>query len=142
MKNYLSGLITIFLFSFGLVGCSRQPQTQVQLLFDKETMTLTAGQWGGKSIMINVDGKSSNLVKGSFIESGGHDINFFVFDQKNYNAWKDDNPTTPYVSMKRSGGSEFSFVPDHTDIYYFVFDNTYSILVPKVPVLSATWSWQ
>ncbi len=42
--------------------------------------------------------------------------------------------------------SQFSFVPDHSGYYYFVFDNTYSlrysIFADKLLQISASYAWQ
>ena len=46
-----------------------------------------------------------------------------------------------YVNAKRVESYDFSFVPDHSDYYYFVLDNTYSWFTNKVPEITATWSY-
>ena len=111
-------------------------------LFNEDAMTVKAGTHSAQKIMLNVDGKTHNMLKGSFVEPAGYGISFYVFDQKNYNAFNEGGSRTPYVSAKRVKSYEFTFVPDHSDLYYFVFDNGYSISIDKVPVLSVTWTWQ
>lgn len=111
-------------------------------LFNEDPMTVKAGTHSAQKIMLNVNGKTNNMVKGSFVEPAGYGITFYVFDQKNYKAFNEGGSRTPYVSAKRVKSYEFTFVPDHSDIYYFVFDNGYSISTDKVPVLSVTWTWQ
>lgn len=111
-------------------------------LFNEDVMTVKAGTYSAQKIMLNVDGKTHNMIKGSFVEPAGYGITFYVFDQKNYNAYEAGHRTTAYVSARRVKSYEFTFVPDHSGIYYFVFDNGYSVSTNKVPVLSVVWSWQ
>lgn len=111
-------------------------------LFNEDAMTVKAGTHSAQKIMLNVNGKTHNMVKGSFVEPAGYGITFYVFDQENYNAFNEGGSRTPYVSARRVKSYEFTFVPDHSGIYYFVFDNGYSISIDKVPVLSVTWTWQ
>jgi len=111
-------------------------------LFNDDAITVKAGTYYGEKVMLNVDGKTHNRLKGSFVEPAGYGITFYVFDQKSYNAYEAGHRTTPYVSARRVKSYEFTFVPDHSGLYYFVFDNGYSVSTNKVPVLSVVWSWR
>jgi len=115
----------------------RESQT---LINDKPTVK--AGYYIYYKRYIDVSQKEGNIVYGSIIETSGNDINFYVFDQKGFNAWKNGQSVSPYVYAKRVKSYTFSFVPDHTDYYYFVLDNTYSWFTNKVPKIEATWDYK
>jgi hypothetical protein len=93
-------------------------------------------------VYIDVSGKSGNVVSGSVVETAGYDIRFYVFDQKGFNAWKNGYSSQPYVDSGRITSYSFSLVPDHSDYYYFVLDNSYSWFTNKVPQITATWNYQ
>lgn len=92
-------------------------------------------------IHIDVSDKMNNVIYGKVLETSGYDINFYVFDQKNFNLWVGGESAEPYIVAKRVSSYSFSFVPDHSDYYYFVLDNTYSLFTNKVPQITATWSY-
>lgn len=85
---------------------------------------------------IDVSNKQNVKVFGNFTVEAGNDVIFYVFDQKGYNGWISGGSATPYVSSGKVGHYEFVFYPDHTDYYYFVLDNRYSIFTNK---LVSTW---
>ena len=110
------------------------------LINDKPTVP--AGKYLYYQVYIDVSGKSGNVVSGSVVETAGYDIRFYVFDQKGFNAWKNGYSSQPYVDSGRITSYSFSFVPDHSDYYYFVLDNGYSWFTNKVPQITATWNYQ
>jgi hypothetical protein len=112
----------------------------ITLINDKPT--IPAGKYLYYRVYIDVSGKERNVVFGSVVETAGYDINFYVFDQKGFNAWREGYSVTPYVSAKRITSYDFSFVPDHSDYYYFVLDNGYSWFTNKVPQITAQWYYQ
>jgi hypothetical protein len=112
----------------------------VILINDKPTVP--AGKYLYYQVYIDVSGKSGNVVSGSVVETAGYDIRFYVFDQKGFNAWKNGYSSQPYVDSGRITSYSFSFVPDHSDYYYFVLDNGYSWFTNKVPQITATWNYQ
>jgi len=75
------------------------------------------------SQIYDIDDKTKNRVTGNFRVDSGPTINFFIFDQKNFNAWKDGQSYQPYFVERDVKSGDFSFIPDHTDRYYYVFDN-------------------
>jgi hypothetical protein len=93
-------------------------------------------------VYIDISGKDKNIISGYVTETAGYDINFYVFDKKNFNAWINRKSALAYVEVKRIKSYEFSFVPDHTDYYYFVFDNEYSWFTNKVPQITVSWNYQ
>lgn len=113
-------------------------ETQI-LINDKPTVK--PGYYGYYKCYIDTSHKEDNIVAGSIVETSGNDINFYVFDQKDFNAWRNGENVQPYVYAKRVKSYTFSFVPDHTDYYYFVLDNRYSWFTNKVPEIKVTWSY-
>jgi hypothetical protein len=91
---------------------------------------------------IDIAEKKENVIYVSVVETAGYDINFYVFDQKNFNAWKEGSSAQAYISANRIKSYNYSFVPDHSDYYYFVLDNTYSWFTNKVPSITVTWSYK
>lgn len=115
--------------------------TETQLLIDDKP-TVPAGWYVYYVIYIDVSGKKENIVSGEVVETAGYDINFYVFDQKGFNAWKEGRLAPAYVSAERIESYIYSFIPDHSDYYYFVLDNRYSWFTNKVPKITASWSYQ
>jgi hypothetical protein len=81
------------------------------------------------------------------------DIAIMVMDQENLKLWKYNQQAvragatttrlprpTSMISAKLSHGA-FAFRPPQTGSYYWVLDNTYSVLTPKVVDVSASWMW-
>jgi hypothetical protein len=116
-------------------------RTESKTLIDYK-FTVPARDFVYYSVYIDVTGKENNLVTGTVIETAGYDINFYVFDQKGFNAWSHGGSAQAYVDARRVGSYTFSFVPDHSDYYYFVLDNKYSLFTNKVPYVRAEWSYQ
>jgi hypothetical protein len=112
----------------------------VTIVNDKPTVP--AGKYTYLKVYIDVSGKDRNIISGNVIETAGYDINFYVFDQKGFNAWAEGKTALAYVSAERTKSYSFSFVPDHTDYYYFVLDNRYSWFTNKVPQITASWNYQ
>ncbi len=116
-------------------------KTHSEALIDDKP-TVPAGKSVYYSIYIDISRKEKNIVSGEVVETAGYDINFYVLDQVNYNAWKEGRWAVAYVSVERINSYSYSFVPDHSDYYYFVLDNTYSLFTNKVPQITATWNYQ
>jgi PGF-CTERM protein len=113
----------------------------VTLIDDKPTVP--AGKAIYYRVYIDITGKEKNIISGSVIETAGYDINFYVFDQKGFNTWWYENRLIgAYVAAQRIKSYSYSFVPDHTDYYYFVLDNKYSWFTNKVPQIKAIWTYQ
>jgi len=100
-----------------------------------------AGRYFHYCVYIDISGKERNLVSGRVVETAGYDINFYVFDQKGFNTWREGKSAPMYVNARRVNSYYYSFVPDYSD-YYFVLDNTYSWFTNKVPQITASWSYQ
>ncbi len=137
----------------------KEPVTTVETYYEKEPYTITepkstilftdrlesvpAREYRQTFSYIDPEGKTQNIVTGEISETTtGNDINFYIFDKKNFNAWKEGKENKPYVSKERIKKFEFSFVPDHADDYIFVMDNGYSLITPKIPKINAQWSWK
>lgn len=100
-----------------------------------------AGRYVYYQKYIDISDKKGNIVRGEVVVAAGHDINFYVFDQKNFDAWKEGRYATPYVSAKRVQSYRYSFVPDHSDYYFFVLDNRYSQFA-KVANITVFWEYE
>lgn len=136
----------------------KEPVTTVETYYEKEPYTITepkstilfserlepvpARDFRQVFSYIDPEGKTQNIVTGEISETTGNDISFYIFDKKNFNAWKEGKENKPYVSKERIKKFEFSFAPDHADDYIFVMDNGYSWLTPKIPKINAQWSWK
>jgi hypothetical protein len=72
---------------------------------------------------VTVSGQASASLK----TGDPSDINFLVMDERNFKKWeRREGDTHVYFAKYKVGQLNFSFVTDHDDLYYFVFDNTYS----------------
>lgn len=115
-------------------------KTTSEMLIDDKP-TVPAGRYFHYCVYIDISGKERNLVSGRVVETAGYDINFYVFDQKGFNTWREGKSAPMYVNARRVNSYYYSFVPDHSD-HYFVLDNTYSWFTNKVPQITASWSYQ
>jgi len=119
------------------------PQTapyQQNLVDDKVAVeTMKSIYW---FFFVDVLGKQNLKIFGDFSVEAGRDIILYVFDQKGFNSWASGGATTPYVSSGKVGSYSFTFYPDHTDNYYFILDNRYSILTNKVVSISVTLAYE
>jgi len=60
-----------------------------------------------------------------------NDINFYVFDEVNYTKWVNNQSSQGEVVINRSSYASYSFWVSASGYYYFVLDNTFSILYGK-----------
>ncbi len=112
------------------------------VLWDNESFGVSAGYYQPYYYYIDIAGKTGNFVTGNVQSLAGGEFLFYVFDQKNYNAWRNNQSYQPNIAPGRVTNYNFSFVPDHTDYYYFVFSNTFSFFTNKLIQFSADWDWQ
>ncbi|MEM2057120.1 MAG: zinc ribbon domain-containing protein [Thermoproteota archaeon] len=114
----------------------KEPKTQ--RILEEEISTVPARAYLTISFTIDISGKEACRVTGTVEETAGYDINFYVFDQKNFNAWKEGKSYLAYVALEKvSSKTSYEFYVDHTDNYIWVFDNRYSLFTNKVPKVSA-----
>ncbi|MFH1774651.1 MAG: hypothetical protein ABH874_06820 [Methanobacteriota archaeon] len=123
----------------------KEPYTIVEpkstILFSKHSELVPRRDYKHVFSYIDPEGKTQNVVTG-IVEITGGEINFYIFDQKNFNAWKDNKANKPYVSMKEIKKAEFSFVPDHADNYVFVMENmAWFGGTIGAEIINAQWSW-
>jgi hypothetical protein len=119
-----------------------QVEREMSRILINDKPTVSAGRAIYYSVYIDITGKKENLISGIVVETAGYDINFYVFDQKGFNAWQRGETAQAYVDARRVNNYKYSFVPDHSDYYYFVLDNRYSWFTNKVPQITATWSYK
>ena len=92
--------------------------------------TVSAGQWTYWTQTLT----AGYTISGSFSVSA-YDINFFVLDAANYQLWSNHQQAQGIVVYTRSSGASFSTSISSTDTYYFVLDNSYSVITPKSATL-------
>lgn len=111
--------------------------------FFNETFAVDARSYKFWKARVDISDKKYNRIEGTLDEKSGHGINFLILDTKNYNAWTEDNSNAmPYVKQSNVVNYDFSFIPDHSDDYFFVFDNTNSIFTNKLVAIHATWKYR
>jgi hypothetical protein len=92
-------------------------------------------------VTIDLTSKNNNQISGTVTETAGYGISFIVLDQQGFTAWTSDHSKgSPYVKYTDQKSISFSFVPTHTDTYYFILDNGFSWFTNKLPHTVATWS--
>jgi hypothetical protein len=91
-------------------------------LVSGETMTAMAGSSIPRVFHIPVGAGVSGVI--TTVTGGGPDIDFYVFDQNNYDLWSNGQQSVKYVYVFRANsGQQFSFTTDKDADYYFVFSN-------------------
>ena len=168
-ENYLSSvsfIALLLLTSFTPLIVSGQgltsPNTNtISKTISSETYTVNLRQQSYVRLYVDASAQEDNLVEGSISVAGGQ-INFYVFDEDGWNAYEDYDPASMsfmgpdpnkmeqdyyeshfscYVYAKFVSSYQFSFVPKHTDHYFFVFDHRYNNdwLSNKQVTLNAVW---
>ncbi len=78
---------------------------------------------GYRAVQLSPD-SSPFAIQGSFaVETG--DINFFAFDEENYDNWQNQQACSALVSLEESEGACFLFSAADTGDYFLVLDNKY-----------------
>jgi len=95
--------------------------------------TVSAGQWTYWTETL----AAGYTISGNF-GVAAYDINFFVLDAANYQLWSNSQQAQGIVVYNRSSGASFSASISSTDTYYFVLDNSYSLITPKSATLYVT----
>ncbi len=108
-------------------------------LWNDTSFDVSARTYRYYNYYIDIANRQSNFVTGSVKSISGVSINFFIFDQKNFYAWRDSQNYQPYLSGNVTE-YDFTFVPDHTDYFYFVFDNGFSSFGSKLIQFSSDWT--
>lgn len=136
----LTGVILVIIVGVTLLARERVHR---ETLLGTQSFSVNAGDYKVMSFKIDISDKKSNIIQGRVRDRAGYGISFMVFDTKNFNAWKERNHRAfSYVKEKNSKDVSFSFFPDHSDRYFFVFDNSYSIAKNKLPEVYAIWSYK
>ena len=143
LKNKFTWMAGIILVIIVIVALLAREKVYRVTLLSNQSFSVASGDYKALSFKIDITDKKSNIIRGRVADRAGYGINFMVFDAKNFNAWKDRNPNTfSYVKEKNSKEVKFSFFPDHSDHYFFVFDNSYSVAKNKLPEVYAIWSYK
>lgn len=99
----------------------RTDPSERQLKSFNDSFVVESGFYSISRTLFEIDDKTNSIVYGNFTSSG--EIDFYVFDQKNYAAWVEKQQYQPEVVKKGSSKGNFAFVPSKTDFYMFVFDS-------------------
>ncbi|UCG44007.1 MAG: hypothetical protein JSU73_05190 [candidate division WOR-3 bacterium] len=120
-------------------GRGGQDEKTKSVTLTKVTTTImdTSGIYIGalSSIAFYVTLKAGYTAHGAF-SVPQHDITFAVLDSYNYYRWRNNQSCTYLTRYYKSAGSSYSVVIPATKRYYFLLDNTYSLLTPKYASLS------
>lgn len=85
--------------------------------------SIRANHYDAFSNVVEIDDKINNLIYGAYSLDSGF-LQFYILDQKNYNAWNYGKDYQFYYASPETSHS-FRFVPDHSDVYYFIVHNTF-----------------
>lgn len=94
---------------------------------------------------IDINDKSNRKVTGIIHETSGKTCNFYICDQSTYNTYVNNDHTwdssmTVYLFAKNVDEYEFSFVPDKSDYYIFLFKKVDKTQTMRVNI-DATYSY-
>lgn len=95
--------------------------------------TVAAGRW----VYWDPTLSAGYTIAGNFSVSA-YDINFFLMDAANYQLWSNGQQANGIVVYTRSSGASFSTTISSTGSYYFVLDNSYSVVTSKTAHLYVT----
>jgi len=125
-------VLSLFIFVLPIIPVPYQyqeEQTKTLTLFD-EFSSVSVRNYIIYNAYIDLEDPkylgSRIVVRGEATETSGRDINFYVFDEENYNLWKEGYYVSTYVSRVEIKSDYYYFTPDHSGTYTFVFDNLYS----------------
>jgi hypothetical protein len=106
-----------------------------------ETIIVKAGEWNAYFVTIDIAETPNCRITGSFSASGGsgNDIEFLVFNESNYKKWEYEMQSitgspASIPALHRSGrvtSGSFDISVSHTDTYYLVWSNHFSIFSNK-----------
>jgi hypothetical protein len=103
-------------------------------------MTVHSGETDYTKCWIEPYGDALNLVWGTVTEEYGYQIDFYIFDQENYDAWTQNESCTPCVSLIGVQSTRFEFPLDHPGDYYIVARNRFT--QTRYAGFSLVQSWQ
>jgi len=117
------------------------PKTEMKVLFERSTFTVGDSAYRSADLTANLTVSCSGDVRiPSSNESG--DIDFYVMDKPNFQKWQMGDRTADYLVQKpKAQEIDVSFTTPRTDVYYFVFDNSYSTLFKKEVSFSASYQF-
>ena len=112
-----------------------------QNLISISQQTVKANGYFSQKIWIDIQGKNDCVVAGRMTEITGNGITFILFDDSNFQSWKEGATSFPLLTYPNITSQSFSFSPQTSGDYVFVFDNRYSPIEKKISA-SATSSWR
>jgi len=141
------GLFLVILSSSLVVSLAFPQTTQgssephEQNLISISQQTVKANGYFSQKIWIDIQGKNDCVVAGRMTEITGNGITFILFDDSNFQSWKEGATSFPLLTYPNITSQSFSFSPQTSGDYVFVFDNRYSPIEKKISA-SATSSWR
>jgi hypothetical protein len=111
-----------------------------QTILHNDASTIPAGSYS--YLEVDIAQASLLLVKLQidFTVTAGGDIDFYVFDEYNYNMWKSGHASSPIVYKSRVTSYKGDVhLPNGK--YYLVWDNSYSIITPKTLRQNVDITW-
>ncbi|MDO8055729.1 MAG: hypothetical protein Q6361_02605 [Candidatus Hermodarchaeota archaeon] len=77
------------------------------------------------------------------IAGGNRDIDFFICDEENYDLWSSGYTASVYKLHENVVSYSSDFTYPHSDTWYFVFSNTFSVISSKtVQFTNDLYQWQ
>jgi len=148
-RKWIVGIgLFLVILSLSLIVSLTFPQTtqgssepHEQNLISISQQTVKASGYFSQKIFIDIQGKNDYIVTGRMTEITGNKITFIVFDDSNFRSWEEGAASLPLLTFQDITGQSFSFSPQMSGYYVFVFDNRYSPIEKKISA-SATSSWK
>lgn len=119
-----------------------------KVVISQKTVSIPAGNGGYKffSFQVKTSGKEEHVIffDVSVIQPAGRqdlDINFFVFDEANFQKWLSNVPNTAFLLIPRHSFGELIFKPPSSGRYYAVLNNQYSFFTSKTVRFTVYETW-
>lgn len=89
-------------------------------IFEDVLMPIQEGNYSFIQLYLS----STDLLDGGFNVMGREYVGFYIMDQRNFDLWRRDQVARMSKWSPPTQNFTFSFKPNSTGNYYFVFDNT------------------
>ena len=113
-------ILLIFLTVVFLMGCTETPVTEQTYTLVDEQFTVPANSM--KSYYADLEAGDEIQVLITVLEGGNLDIDFYITDAND----------AKIISRSRIGQSTVSWKVPYSGTYYFVYDNSFSMMTSKI----------
>jgi len=72
-------------------------------------------------LTVNLEGNVRTI--GVIQVEGGSQIGFYIMNEGNFTQWRYGTPSTVALAKLEVSGYNFTFTPDYSGLYYFIFNN-------------------